>query len=484
MVLTCSLLFACGPGRSPVDNETQADTASQDTFSGAAKKIVDWTGALANFFTMYQAIDAIGMAIGLINDPNTDIMKELSALSAKIDAIAGEISWYVAESDREQRLGVLLGDVTSSYDALNAGQPRDWTTIDADTVSAIEWAMQPAAFLAIFNDGKRFTPEKYDIRVGWYAWWQVVQSTDADLQYNNKAIWGEDGTYALSPGYGYDWRMGVPALLQLIGLRIQLMAMEDPSFTTDHRFDSELTQYHDALVKHLGVMNAGLRCNILDRSTADWGTNYLVSCADIYTGLDATSVVHMGANWYVSGQSYDAWYAANIQPTIDINSRTVRNKEPQFGIQAMIDTLYLFTHPQTDLTDRQGRIAAFANTGLCLDVTGANPTSGTAVWLWPCYGGNAQHWFYNRETQKIVNPAFGKCLDVRGMDPTPGAAAQIWDCIDNDDAQRWSYSHEDHGLRNALGNSLDVRGGLVAQQSTVWTWPFFGGPGQKWFADP
>jgi hypothetical protein len=478
-------MLGCAPGnggRAPVASLSQADT--QETFTGAAKTIVDWSGAIANFFTVGQVIGALAQAMNLINDPNAEIIAQLSALSAKIDAVAGAITWYAAESDREQRLGVLLGNVTTTYDAVKAGQPRDWTTIDANTASAVEWAMQPAAYLAWFKDGKKYTPEKFDTRVGWYAGWEIVHFTDDDVQYNNKAYSGEDGTYALYSGFGYDWRLGVPSLLQLIGLRIQLMAMEDPSFTTDHRFDSELIAYHDALVKHLAVMNAGIRCNAVDRSSVQYGTNWVISCVDIYTGMDSTSVAHFPTDWIGAGQTFNVWYTNNVNPLIGVAARTVHDQEPWFGVQAMIDSLYLFTHPKTDLTASQGRIPAFANTGLCLDVVGANPASGTPVWLWSCYGGHAQQWYYNRETQKIVNPAFGKCLDVRGVDATPGTPAQIWDCYNNDDAQRWTYSLEDHGLRNALGNALDIRGGVIKQQTEVWTWPFYGGQGQQWFADP
>jgi hypothetical protein len=478
--VTCSLILGCSAGdasRVPV-----ASVAQADTFNGSAKTLVDWSGAIANFFTVGQVITGLLQSMNVLD--NTDVTKQLQDLAREINANTGAITWFTSENDREMRLGTLLGNVVSTYQLVNAKEPVDWTTVDGDTISAIEWAMQPAAFLAWFEDGRRFGPQTWDVRVGPYAWWQFISSPDADLQYNNPKIAGEDGTYALYSGYGYDWRLGVPALMQLIALRIQLMAMEDPNFTTDHHFDTELRQYHDALVKHLAVMNAGIRCNAVDRSTQMYGHNWIISCADIYTGMDSTSVAHFDHDAFESGQTYNVWYTANVKPYIGVASRSVHDREPWFGVQAMIDTLYLLTHPQTDLTASQGRIATFANHGLCLDVAGAKNANGTPVQLWQCYGGPAQQWFYNREKQRIVDPAFGKCLDVRGINATPGTPAQIWDCLDNDDAQRWTYSPEDHALRNALGNALDIRGAVIQQGTEVWTWPFYGGQGQQWFADP
>ena len=64
--------------------------------------------------------------------------------------------------------------------------------------------------------------------------------------------------------------------------------------------------------------------------------------------------------------------------------------------------------------------------GKCLDVTGANPTSGTAVELWDCNGGPNQNWTPARDG--TLRGLAGKCLDVAGGDPNDGTRLILWDC--------------------------------------------------------
>ncbi|HEY2748988.1 MAG TPA: RICIN domain-containing protein, partial [Polyangia bacterium] len=289
------------------------------------------------------------------------------------------------------------------------------------------------------------------------------------------------------PNYAYDWRLGVPSLTQLIALRLQLMGMEDPSFTSDGRFNAELMSYHDALVKQLEVMRAGIRCNAFDVTGHASGPNptlpytsdnWYVSCADIYTGVNETWAWSIGADEHGNA----AWYAANVQPKLDQARRDLTAKLPLFGVQAMVDTLYLYAHPATELTRYKPQIEPATNGSLCLDVRSEQPVDGTPVLLWPCASGlPGQQWHYDREQQTIVNTAFNKCLDVRGGSPLPGTIAEIWPCVAGDDAQRWTYSFEDDGLRNAAGNALQVSLNYVVGGESVVTWPFDPSyPAERW----
>jgi hypothetical protein len=72
--------------------------------------------------------------------------------------------------------------------------------------------------------------------------------------------------------------------------------------------------------------------------------------------------------------------------------------------------------------------------GKCLDVTGANPRSGTLVELWDCNGGANQNWTFAADG--TVRGLAGKCLDVAGGDPGDSTRLILWDCTGAPN-QRW-----------------------------------------------
>ncbi len=81
----------------------------------------------------------------------------------------------------------------------------------------------------------------------------------------------------------------------------------------------------------------------------------------------------------------------------------------------------------------QIRIAA--GDGKCLDVTAANPQSGTPVELWDCNGGPNQSWIVSRDG--TIRGLAGKCLDVAGGNPEDGTRIILWDCNGGPN-QKWS----------------------------------------------
>lgn len=470
-----------------------------ETFSGGAKKIVDWTGAISNLYGTYQAATAILTAIGILQDSNrdNDILVQLQALHQEIDHATQQVTWFIAESDREKRLSDMRSSVLTTHDAVNSGATVDWFDLDLNSGKSVAEAADPTAFERYYVDSDTDGALVSSPQWSFITWKNLISYSQQDLQDEN--------------GYVYDWRLGLPALLQLIGLRIQLMAMEDPNFTTDGRFHDELMSYYNDLATHIQNLNAGLRCNLNtlqpipypDTGPAYPNYEFWISCADIFSGLNDTQVLLYSWDSYPlsiasclvpgsdparydqdclnqQGVDYTNWYQTNIQGALTQAYYNVRYQTPWFGVQAMMDTLYVYANGLTDPTKADSAIHVSANTGLCLDVFGASTDPETPVEIYTCNGNPAsQSWAYDRESQNIVETYSGLCLDVINGNPTPGTLLWTYGC-NGTDAQRWSYDPVNQIFNNALGNVLDVPNDNLQSLQRVQTGPWTGGDSQRW----
>jgi Ricin-type beta-trefoil lectin domain len=475
-ILMSALLWA-GPGIPQPPAPRPPEPA--ETFSGTAKVIVDETGAIANVYGTFQAAQALAIAFGLIDDPNQDILKQLQDLHTQIDQVAGQIIWHMDETARETRLTDLNSNVHTVRDALTHAQPVDWFDLDTTTSEKVDEGAIPDAFKRHYRDSDTDGP----LGEGNLRWKDVIGYTRDDLHYDNN-----DGTV-------YDWRLGVPALSQLVALRLMLMGMEDPHFTSNGRFHETLMDFHDALTSQITTMSSGVRCNVLwvtsvGNNAPNLGYLYWVSCADIYSGLNETHQLSFSTDperFHEPFPDYNTWYRAIIQPVQDTAYRHVRSETPVFGVQALADTLYLYANFQVDLTETRRRIPANADPSLCLDVIPLVSSHGAPVWsgaitlLSPCSAVDSQRWTYNRYMQTIVHVTSGQCLDsVWSGDDYP---ALLRYC-NGGDSQRWTYDPQSHVLFNGRGVALDIRGGNIAAGTSVQTYPRNDGPSQQWLADP
>jgi hypothetical protein len=281
---------------------TDPQTAS---FLSAAATVVNVAGSISKVFGVIPAAVAVAQVLGILNDPNQDLLNELHNLSGKIDAVAATIVYFDNQSKRDDRLTLLRGNVIASGDKINSGGTPDWGTIDPNTLTAVDEGATPSAFERDYVDSDTngspvnlafptdLTPED---AIG-FTWKDVISYVNNDP---NQGIYNDNGLV-------YDWRLALPAFLQLVGLRLTLMAMEDPNFATDHRFQIELEGHRNLLLHHLDRLNKGLQCNSVGAVESDCGYGftsagcgksppippavryvYKVACADIYTGLNET----------------------------------------------------------------------------------------------------------------------------------------------------------------------------------------------------
>ena len=170
-----------------------------------------------------------------------------------------------------------------------------------------------------------------------------------------------------------------------------------------------------------------------------------LACADINTGVSVTGS-HVIPNYQTCYQprfnpNYNQACVAALPGQADVTyqldeaKRAVESRMPLFEMQALLDTLYHYAQPATDLTEALRRIPLAANAGLCLDVS-AGP--GTQAKLGNCNGTGAQQFDYDRETKRIVNAAWGMCLRVRPFSATesigvarkPGKSVGVSHCED------------------------------------------------------
>ncbi|HJP74342.1 MAG TPA: TIM-barrel domain-containing protein [Pseudonocardiaceae bacterium] len=89
--------------------------------------------------------------------------------------------------------------------------------------------------------------------------------------------------------------------------------------------------------------------------------------------------------------------------------------------------------------------------GLCVDVAGASPASGSGVQLYGCNGSDAQRW--SAPGDQTLH-ALSKCLDVTNGGTANGTPVQLWDC-NGTGSQVWVSQANGSLLNPASGRCLD-----------------------------
>jgi hypothetical protein len=104
--------------------------------------------------------------------------------------------------------------------------------------------------------------------------------------------------------------------------------------------------------------------------------------------------------------------------------------------------------------------------GTCVDVAGANSTSGTPVQLWDCNGSNAQNWTV---ASNGTLQALGKCLDIVGNGTAAGTKVQLWDC-NGVGGQQWVPQSNGSLLNPQSGRCLDDPAGNTNDGTQLQIW--------------
>jgi hypothetical protein len=278
----------------------------------------------------------------------------------------------------------------------------------------------------------------------------------------------------------YDWRLGVPYLMELIAFRIAVLSSADPNWgTTDLvtlGFDTEMREYRDALVGHFNRMRQGIKCGMANASKicSSHAVSPEVWCQDIYTGYHLHQFTSCSSSVGMADIRADLIH--QIEATM-----------PLFDIRKMIDVLYLYANPGPDLSESWQQIDLESDTSLCLEVPW--DSTGTLTRVNTCDWSNGQWWMYDRKTSTIRNPWANKCLDVQWGNWRSGTPVWLWDCsapeVDNW-AQKWTWDPERKRLHSAVNAEVVVEGALAPQGSVMMTNDSFNpefNSAQAWHAD-
>ena len=279
----------------------------------------------------------------------------------------------------------------------------------------------------------------------------------------------------------YDWRAGITEGLKAVASRLLAIAVLDKTFKTDGRYNGELNDLRTCLTAHRdlihpprpfsfcgpivtgGPMGNGCLGQLNCAESRPWvpwhidqsGPINFPLCDDYYRGTSA-------GNWIPSYASQVAFadLEAIVASKIDHDNLPV-----VFALQRMIDSLYVITSGQPDLTETTSHIRFGANRGLCLSLK--HPT-GQGAWLLSLDSCSSSspllNWSYDRATGEISNLNTGLCLRAQGAltAAAPTAALQMSTCTntdpaaDSDELQVWDWNPETGIIKNPLGPVLAV----------------------------
>jgi hypothetical protein len=265
-------------------------------------------GGIANFFGTYQAIaavldvlnigqsdpqqaqaEALAQALADIQNNQQAMVADLTNISNDLNALGAALTWQINSIDRENNLADLIGDTIDYAEASAQGTPFNATSAAySNSINALQQAETPIAFQRAY----------------------VSSLTAGEWQ---SMIAGP----TVTNGLVYDWRLGVPALLTDISLRLALIASVDPNFVADGSCAGEINGHIQALELQLSTMVSGVQCGsrrVVGAAVGSSEESYLrYGCADIYTGVSAIATSTPYQIW-TNGLHGVKNYTLNVAP--------------------------------------------------------------------------------------------------------------------------------------------------------------------------
>ncbi|WP_344056893.1 arabinofuranosidase catalytic domain-containing protein, partial [Microbispora corallina] len=118
-----------------------------------------------------------------------------------------------------------------------------------------------------------------------------------------------------------------------------------------------------------------------------------------------------------------------------------------------------------------------AQSGRCLDVTGASQANGAQAQLWDCNGQTNQRW--TSTSGKQLQVYGNKCLDAYGQGTANGTQVIIWDC-NGQTNQQWNVNSNGTITGVQSGLCLDANNAATANGTKIILWACNGGANQQW----
>jgi hypothetical protein len=459
----------------------QAKVAADDKKVPADfKTVVGGASTLVGYYSDAKgALDvarALGEVLGFLEPSVAE--DQLRTVLDELNEVAAGINWDATRNFVDTHRAPLIGAMQRLKSDLACGRKQGQEEIPCRRRGDDDDRSTQDHTIALALGGSAFDRPDSDTATdtgpqGWKARLPVPGLGDEYIFYQTRDLLpaGQD---CASPcrsapnGLVYDWRIGIPVLLQAISYRLTYIAARDPNFRNDHLDDDELLMYESTLKTHLDIMLAGIKC-AKGRDYEYPETSVILpwwnfGCADIHTGIEALWKVEdytdadLGFNrpHWRAGQEVD-WHEWNQHyfsdpDLVDRMRSKVMAAMPVFEMRSVIDSLYLYTHDILDLTELKQWLRTDGD--LCVQTLEGLVADNTPVWLRPCNGDAlTQQWIYDRKSSSIRNPPSGMCLTAGVV---AGSPVTIGYC-NGADAQRWTYDLDSRVLENGLGTRLDVR---------------------------
>jgi len=365
------------------------------TFDAVSKAAGYYSGAKS----AWEVVQQIGNALGVLKSPakGDDLLREIrSQLSSQLRSLEWKISIEFAANRYADEWASLIAAKQLRDEEPDPNQELNHADVGWHaSIAAVQSAGNPDVFRRHYSD-------------------DVIRGRWMDIVSERAIVDGE--------GMAYDWRLGLPVYLQLIALRLQVLAVVDPGFRNKRIYAEELLDIREQLLTHYRLIKDGIQCG-----TKREGLFRFNACADVNTGISFVS-------------------KAGEETPLGTLQAYVEAMTPLYEVQAMANTLALYSDPDfTELTVGDGRIRRDED-GLCLGDSGADilfPTQCDSV---------ITTWKYDRGTSRLISTYDQGFFLVgwAGQDVQVGAVS--WT---DDISTRWTYDPLNRTLMNGWGMYLD-----------------------------
>ena len=478
--------------------------------SPEAQKLFETGGKIAGAFTgVLGAIDTLKSLASLVGGGDSPTLEsqmamQFAAVNQKLDALLNEIggvSFQISYAQIAPPLARLRAEAEDARAAVIAtGRPYVPSVPGLVTLSKADvyTVMDDSVFMRTY--ATRLTDGEWKAAIGEPA----VEVVDFRT---------------------WDWRVGLPALIEAISYRLIILAAVDPAFRTNAAYAPELTLYRDTLAQILSKIEGGIVCGFgvtaktTPRSSyalcdpamgpargsngmCEYDVTYQLDayCADRFTGaytkLSASSPLSADAVYDTtscSSMGYGGPSGTCFPRDIGVNQHDTLSSIWNFthlGVYS-VDLLERFwslapTHPAFSDLIAFGLDDARAQLKIKLGLFGVRRAIDSLSMMvthdqGPLAGGQLRSGYTNR------------CLSAAGDDASMGSAAVIAECdrASARDAETFSYDSVTGQLKSARwGTCLDVQNGSSRIQTPVWfwgCWPSVTDPrsnAQRWSYDP
>jgi hypothetical protein len=287
MVIPCGLLVsALLPGCTGSRDSGLAATPSVASYSAALSKDdlpEEWqsmieigtsiAGDVTGVTSGLDLANKILTKFGFIGAPVDPIQEKLTAISGKLDTIYASVH----DADFANRRRLISEQVGNSQ---------------ASRETTLRWISSPPQGMPVGTPLAENTPADVDslkavttlVQEGyWLRPWDDRTYQDDLWQYAVTDRAAADG------GLVWDYRVVLPALIDAIGNRFEVLTAMRPGFASTDAFVSELIPLEEALVKIHDRMLAGIRCGwkVYKREGDGTPDQWVLvdGCGDIYTGM-------------------------------------------------------------------------------------------------------------------------------------------------------------------------------------------------------